>query len=302
MTPFWSGWIMSLVTFNLGVTLFLFLWGLRVKIPTLPDGTTGHIWAHGVLRESVRPLPLWWVVISAAMFVIGIGYLVLFPGFGSHQGLLGWTAHGELAADEAATRARLAPLVERHGQMTVEQLADDPVSVAIGQRLFVDNCAACHGASGKGSRLLGAPDLTDRDSLHGGDGEALMTSILDGRRGAMPASGALLGSAGVEQVAQYVLSLSGRSNDPLKAALGKEHFTTCVACHGPDGKGNQALGAPDLTDSVWLYGGSQVQVEKSIRDGRSGEMPAFRGRLSETEAKVIAAWVYRQSNPAGTAR
>lgn len=302
MTPFWSGWIMSLVTFNLGLTLFLFIWSTRVHIPTLPDGTTGHVWAHGVLREGVRPLPIWWVLLSAAMFAGGIGYLVLFPGFGSHEGLLGWTAQGELAQDVASTRARLEPLIDQHARLPIEELANDPASVAIGQRQFVDNCAACHGARGQGNQLVGAPDLTDGDWLYGGDGETLLASILDGRRGAMPASGAILGSAGVEQVAQYVLSLSGRENDPVKAALGKEQFTTCAACHGADGTGNPALGAPNLTDAVWLYGGGQAHIEKSIRDGRSGEMPAFRSRLSETEAKAIAAWVYSQSNPGGPTR
>ncbi|MFA7506134.1 MAG: cytochrome-c oxidase, cbb3-type subunit III [Burkholderiaceae bacterium] len=300
MTTFWSAWIMSLVTFNLGITLFLFIWSTRVRIPTLPDGTTGHVWAHGVLREGVRPLPMWWVVISAAMFVIGIGYLVLFPGFGSHKGLLGWTMHGELAQDVENTRAKLEPLITRHGELPVEELAGDPVSVAIGERLFVDNCAACHGARGQGNQLLGAPDLTNRAWLYGGDGESLMTSILDGRRGVMPPSGVILGPAGVEQVAQYVLSLSGQETDPVKAALGREQFTTCIACHGPDGTGNPLLGAPDLTDDIWLYGGSRAAIERSIRDGRSGEMPAFRERLSETEAKAVAAWVYSRSNPAGT--
>src|SRR5690606_4605546 len=230
------------------------------------------------------------------------GYLVLFPGYGDNKGLLGWTMHGELAEDIASTRARMEPLIAQHSQMSVEQLAAEPSAVAIGHRLFVDNCAACHGASAQGNSLLGAPMLTDRDWLYGGDGETLMASILDGRRGAMPAMGATLGAAGVEEVAQYVLSLSGSANNPLKAALGKAQFTTCAACHGGDGKGNPALGAPNLTDSVWLYGGSQVHVEQTIREGRSGEMPAFRTRLSENEAKVIAAWVYRQSNPVGPAR
>lgn len=302
MTPFWSAWIMALVTFNLGITLFLFIWSTRVKIPVLPDGTTGHVWAHGVLREAVRPLPMWWVVVSAAMFVIGIGYLVLFPGFGANEGVLGWTMHGKLAEDVASTREKLEPLVARQAQLPVEQLAEDPATVAMGQRLFVDNCAACHRPDGTGNQVIGAPNLTDHDWLYAGDGETLVASILDGRRGMMPPQGAILGSAGVEQVAQYVLGLSGRANDPVKAALGKEQFTACAACHGADGTGNPALGAPNLTDDVWLYGGSQAQVEKSIREGRSGEMPAFRSRLSETEAKTIAAWVYRQSNPAGAGR
>lgn len=302
MSTFWSGWVMLLVSFNLGVTLFLFLWGLRVRIPTLPDGTTGHVWANGVLREGVRPLPLWWVLVSAAMFAAGIGYLVLFPGFGSYGGLLGWTSQAELAEDTARTRAKLEPLMARQAQRPVEALAGDPAVTRLGQRLFQDNCAACHGMRGQGNPSLGAPDLTDRDWLHGGDGESLLASILDGRRGAMPAMGAALGSAGVEEVAQYVLGLSGRATDPLKAALGKERFAACAACHGPQGKGNPALGAPDLTDAVWLYGGSRARVEESIRNGRSGVMPAFRARLSEAEARVIAAWVHGRSNPSGAAR
>jgi cytochrome c oxidase cbb3-type subunit 3 len=302
MSTFWSGWIMLLVTFNLGITLFLFLWGMRVRIPTLPDGTTGHVWANGVLREGVRPLPLWWVVTSAAMFVIAFGYLILFPGFGSYKGLLGWTSQGELADDVAHTQAKLAPLLAQHAGLSVEQLAGDPAATRIGHRLFLDNCAACHGTSGRGNPSLGAPDLTDRDWLYGSDGETLLISILDGRRGTMPPMGEALGSAGVEEVAQYVLSLSGRESDRLKAALGKEHFGSCAACHGAEGKGNPLLGAPDLTDAAWIYGGSRTRVEESIRAGRSGEMPAFRGRLSAAEARTVAAWIYSQSHPATGSR
>ncbi|MFA7664680.1 MAG: cytochrome-c oxidase, cbb3-type subunit III [Burkholderiaceae bacterium] len=297
MSTFWSLWIMALVTFNLGITLFLFLWGMRVHIPTLSDGTTGHVWANGALREGVRPLPLWWVLVSAAMFVIGIGYLVLYPGFGSYQGLIGWSSQGELARDTAKIEARLDPLMSSYAQRPVEELATDLAATGMGHRLFVDNCAACHRTSARGNPVLGAPRLTGGAWLYGGDGETLLTSILDGRRGAMPPMGEILGSQGVEEVAQYVLSLSGRTGDPVKAALGKENFASCAACHGADGKGNPQVGAPDLTDPVWLYGGSRAQIEKSIRDGRSGEMPAFRGRLTEAEARVIAAWVYRQSNP-----
>lgn len=298
MSAFWSAWIMTLVTFNLGITLFLFIWSQRVKIPSLPDGTTGHVWAHGVLREGLRPLPLWWVLVSAAMFIGGIGYLVLYPGYGSSPGLLGWTSHQELADHVASTRARLDPLIERADKLSVEELAGDAAATSIGHRLFLDNCAACHGTSGRGNQVVGAPNLVDRDFLYGGDGDTLMTTILEGRQGVMPAHGASLGPAGVQNVAQYVFSLGGRANDPLKAALGKDDFeSTCAACHGADGKGNPALGAPNLTDSIWLYGGGQAQVEQSISGGRSGVMPAFASRLSNTEAKVIAAWVYSQSHP-----
>jgi len=297
MSAFWSAWIIGLATFNLGICFFLFVWGQRVEIPTLPDGTTGHSWAHGALRESVRRLPLWWVVMSAAMFVVGAIYLALYPGYGSNKGVLGWTSHGELAQTSQANLGKLDPLLARFRQSTVEQLAADPAATAMGHRLFIDNCAACHGREGHGNPLLGAPNLVDGDWLYGGAGETIMTSILDGRHGTMPPFGAAFGDAGVEELANYVLSLSGAPHDAAKAAAGQPKFATiCIACHGVEGKGNQALGAPNLTDHIWLYGGDLATVEKDIRDGRSGQMPAWRERLGEDNARVIAAWVYAQAN------
>lgn len=299
MTTFWSLWIMVLVTINLGITLFLFLWGQKVRIPTLPDGTTGHVWAHGVLREGLHTLPKWWVFISGSLFIAAFCYLILYPGYGRYKGLLGWSAHGELAQDMVRNHERLESLVARLRQEPVETLAGDQAATAFGHRLFLDNCAACHSTSGKGNQVIGAPNLVDRDWLYGGDPETLLESITNGRQGVMPPHGALLGTAGVQEVAQYVLSLSGHANDPLKAELGKDQFTPCSACHGADGKGNHALGAPDLTDTTWLYGGGQARIEQTIRDGRSGEMPGFRDRLSDSEIKAVAAWVYSQSNPTG---
>jgi len=296
MTAFWSGWIMFLVVFNLGITLFLFLWGQRVIIPLLPDGTTGHVWAHGVLRESVRKLPIWWVVLSAAMFVVGIVYLALYPGFGSFKGTLGWTSHGELAEDLAANQARLDPLLKRVATMPLEQVAADPEAMQLGHRLFVDNCAACHGNKGHGNALVGAPDLTDTDWTYGGSADAILASINNGRQGVMPPLGGGMDAAGVENLANYVLSLSGADHWPSKAEAGKASFALCAACHGMDGTGNQALGAPNLTDHTWLYGGDQASIEKTIREGRSGFMPAWQTRLSETDVRLIAGWVYAQSH------
>lgn len=301
MNSFWSGWIMFLVVLNMGITFFLFLWGQRVKIPVQPDGTSGHVWAHGVLREGVRKLPLWWVLMSAAMFAAGFAYLVLYPGFGSFKGVLGWTSHGELQRHLDANQAKLAPLMQHIGGATVEQLATHPAATQLGQRLFVDNCAACHGREGHGNPSIGAPNLVDADWLYGGDGKTILTSILDGRGGSMPPFGATFGDDGVANLANYVLSLSGASHSPTKAAAGKSMFTVCAACHGPEGKGNPALGAPNLTDTIWLYGGDLATVEKTIRDGRNGVMPAWRTRLGEDEAKAIAAWVHAQSQPGAAA-
>ncbi|MDW2981583.1 MAG: cytochrome-c oxidase, cbb3-type subunit III [Rhodanobacter sp.] len=295
MSTGWSFWVMFLVVLNLGITFFLYLWGPRAKIPTLPDGTSGHVWAHGVLREGVRPLPMWWIVLSGAMFVAGFVYLVLFPGFGSFKGVLGWTSHGELAQAVATNEARRAPLVERFKLYPVEQLANDPAALQMGKVLFEDNCAACHQRSAKGNVTLGAPDLSDDDWLYGGSGSDIVTSIHDGRSGVMP-PWASLGADNVKNLAQYVLSLSGSPHDAAKAAAAQPLFTTCAACHGADGKGNHALGAPNLTDKVWLHGGSVADIEKSIGEGRQGHMPAWSPRLSDDQIRVLAAYVYQLSH------
>ena len=295
MTTFWSLWIMFLVVLNLGITFFLFIWGQRVEIPVLPDGTSGHVWAHGVLREGVRKLPRWWVFLSLSMFVWGIAYLVLYPGFGSSKGVLGWTSHAELARDTAANRSALDEHIGYYAKIPAAKLAANPAATGIGERLFIDNCSACHGRNAHGNTLLGAPDLTDTDWLYGGDDAAVKTSILDGRRGVMPPLGASLGDAGVTNLANYVLALSGSAHDRAAATAGQPLFAVCSACHGVDGKGNVALGAPNLTDSAWLYGSDLATIRKTINDGRNGVMPGWKTRLDENEVHLIVAWLHTQS-------
>mgnify|MGYP001042077516 CR=1 FL=1 len=295
MSGFWSGWVKFLVVLNLGITFLLFLAALFVKIPTQADGTTGHVWAHGVLREGVRKLPRWWVLCSSLAFIIGVVYLALYPGFGSFRGALGWTSVGEYERDVAENAEKLEATLVPLRSSSIEQLAEHPQSVAIGHRLYLDNCAACHGADARGNRALGAPDLTDEDALYGNDADTLLASIRDGRSGVMPAWGSALGREGVNEVASYVLSLSGVQAPQDWVDAGKQRFDAmCVACHGVDGRGNPMLGAPDLTDDVWLYGGDFERVAESIRDGRGGEMPAWRGRLSDDEMRMVAAWVVSQ--------
>jgi cytochrome c oxidase cbb3-type subunit 3 len=295
MSRFWSGWVMFLVMLNLGITLFLFVWAQRLRIPTRSDGTTGHVWAHGVLREGVRRLPLWWVLFSAGMFIIGFIYLALYPGFGSYEGRLGWTSAGEWQRDTQANDAKLAATLQPLSSLSVEELAENDNARSFGHRLFLDNCAACHGATATGNQSLGAPNLVDGDWLYGKD--TLTASILDGRTGAMPPWGPALGHEGVNEVASYVLSLSGVKAPADWIAAGKTRYEAmCVACHGADGRGNAALGAPDLTDGVWLYGSDFASVTASIEKGRSGVMPAWRNRLSAEQVRMIAAWLHAQGS------
>ena len=297
MSSFWSFWIKFLVVLNLGIALLLFIWALRVSIPAQTDGTTGHVWAHGVLREGVRKLPLWWVLFSVGMFAWGFAYLTLYPGFGGFKGTLGWTSTDELSRDTAANEAKIEAMLQPMRSRTVDQLAIDSQVVAVGGRLYQDNCAACHGMEAHGNQLVGAPDLTDGDWLYGGDTETILATILEGRGGVMPGWDGVLGRDGVNEVAAYVLSLGGIKAPADWVAAGKSRFDTlCVNCHGVEGRGNRALGAPDLTDDRWLYGADFASVTKSIRHGRSGVMPPWRHRLTEDQARLIAAWVYAKAS------
>jgi len=303
MSDFWSNWVVVLASVTAGISLVLFVWGITMRIPTNTDGTTGHVWAHGVLREGVRPLPVWWMVVSLAAFLFAVVYLYRYPGFGSSQGKLGWTSRGEHQGQNAANGERLEARLASWRSVGVEQLATNPSAVSIGHRLYLDNCAACHGSAGHGNRTVGAPDLTDADWLYGGDGDTILKSILDGRNGMMPPQGPALGHGGTNAVASYVVSRSGTIAPPDQVAAGKIHFeTVCAACHGVDGRGNAALGAPNLFDNVWLYGGDIASVVATVRDGRSGVMPAWRARLTDDEVRLVTAWVIAQGSAARVAR
>jgi len=293
MSGFWSGWVIFLAVLTIGISVSLFVGGMRIKLPTQADGTTGHNWDG--IREGVRNLPWWWILYSVIGFIVPIGYLVLYAGFDSFKGALGWSSEEKLQRDVAANDAKLEALVEPWRTLTVEQLAENAAAVSVGHRLYLDNCAACHGTTALGNQTLGAPDLTDADWQYGGGGETIVASILDGRNGVMPPWGAALGHNGVNEVASYVLSLGGVKSPADWVAAGKQRYETlCVSCHGPEGLGSAALGAPNVTDRVWLYGGSFASVATSIRDGRAGVMPAWRSRLNNDQARLIAAWVVKQ--------
>lgn len=296
MTTFWSVWVMALVVLNMGITFALFLWAPWAKVPVKADGTTGHVWAHGAIREGLNRLPRWWIVLSGSMFIAAFIYLWLYPGFGARQGKLGWTAHGQLADAVAANDAKLRPVLERLRLYSVEQLSNDRQALQVGKVSFEDNCAACHGRAGKGNMALGAPDLTDNDWLYGGTGKDITTSIRAGRAGVMPAWNAL-GEATDNNLTEYVLQISGQPHDAKLAAAAAPVFkSTCAACHGADGKGNQGVGAPNLTDTVWLHGGTRADIHTTIRDGRQGHMPNWDKRLSEDDIRVTAAYVYSLSH------
>ncbi|HSQ04091.1 MAG TPA: cytochrome-c oxidase, cbb3-type subunit III, partial [Burkholderiales bacterium] len=207
--------------------------------------TTGHTWDED-LTEWNNPLPRWWMWLFYLTIVFSLGYLVLYPGLGTYQGYFGWSSKGQYDGEQARAAAESAPVYAKFLKQDITVVAADPEARQIGQRLFLNYCSQCHGSDAGGSR--GFPDLHDKDWLYGGDPDAIRTSITEGRNGSMPPQGANVGGdEDVKDVAHYVLKLSGRTHDGLRAFRGKAKFDTiCAACHGPDGKGNRQIGAPNL--------------------------------------------------------
>ncbi|MDZ7748516.1 MAG: cytochrome-c oxidase, cbb3-type subunit III [Halofilum sp. (in: g-proteobacteria)] len=303
MSAFWTGWIIVLVAVNWLLVTFLLFYAARVKIPTADDGTTGHVWAHGAIREGVRRLPRWWIVLSVVLMVAATIYLFLYPAFGSLGGTLGWTSEGQVQRSIERNEQRRGELFAHVRNTPMAQLADDPRVVTTADVLYQDNCAACHGPAAQGADAIGAPNLADGAWLYGGDADTIHASLVQGRSGVMPAFGQGLGERGVREVAAYVYELNGRDwpRPDLVRAGEARYQAQCVACHGPEARGNPQLGAPDLTDDAWLYGGRMEQIETSIRAGRNGVMPAWSGRLHAEEIRMLTAWVLARGGATTTA-
>lgn len=288
MASFWSYWVIILTA----ITLIAVVWVLfsnRKDLSRTTDETTGH--AHDGIEELDNPLPAWWFYMFVITVVWGVGYLIIYPGMGNFPGLLGWTSTGQYDREVAAAEERYRDMRDRYLAMPVEEIAADPAVRKMGMRLFNNNCAQCHGADGKGG--YGFPNLADDDWLYGGTPAAIKTTLVNGRKAVMPPWGDILGDQGISEVTQHLLALNGRDADEAQADKGETHFKTyCAACHGPDGKGNQALGAPNLTNGIWLYGGSEEQIAHTLRAGRNGVMPAFEETLSEDKIHILTAYVY----------
>ena len=291
MTPL-AGILVAVVSLANIAGLVLLLASLRRR-PGETAGTaetTGHVWDED-LRELNNPLPRWWLWFFVLTVAFGIAYLLIYPGLGNYAGTSGWSSEKQYREQTVAAEAVLARTLAPFEHQEVTALARNPDALRIGRNLFMNNCAACHGSDARGAP--GFPNLTDKDWLFGGTPEAIVQTISYGRISAMPAWHDVLGGdAGVEDVLAYVLSLSGRSAQAGNVQNGQAKFATiCVACHGADGRGNQALGAPNLTDQVWLNGGAAGTVRETISKGRQAEMPAQLERLGQTRVKLLAAYV-----------
>ncbi|SIS62015.1 cytochrome-c oxidase, cbb3-type subunit III [Neptunomonas antarctica] len=296
MSAFWSAWV-TIITLAVifGCTWLLLQTRKSEPYKEETEKTVGH--EFDGIAEYDNPLPKWWFQMFMATIVFGLVYLALYPGLGNWKGLLGWTSTNQWEEEMAHADEVYKPVFAKYAVLSVEDL-QKPENVAglkMGQRMFANNCSVCHGTAATGAH--GFPNLTDNDWLYGGAPATIKQTLLHGRQGAMPAWGAVLGEEGVRDVASYVQTLSGQESDPESTARGKTQFQAlCTACHGVDGKGMQALGAPNLTDTTWLYGGTFEQITHTIRSGRNGVMPAQKNLLSEDKIQLIAAYVYSLSN------
>lgn len=285
----WSVFIAVVTVLSLLACLVLLVIASRRQVMS-DDNTTGHVW-DADLKEMNNPLPRWWMWLFVITIVFSAVYLAFYPGLGSNPGTLKWTSQGQYEAEQAKARTAMALVYARFVSMPAEELVREPQAMGTGQRLFLNNCAACHGSDGRGFK--GFPNLTDSDWLGDNTLDAIKKTIAEGRVGMMPPMAAALGSSDdVRNVANYVLSLSGSGHSDVAAQLGRSKFAVCAACHGADGKGNKSLGAPNLTDRIWLHGGGEQAVIQIIVGGKNNIMPAQDKLLTPGQIHVLGAYVW----------
>lgn len=294
MTNFMHWWVTIITLVNIFACYWLIKWTMKKRPDEAATGdVTGHSWDG--LEEYNNPLPRWWLWLFYITIVFALAYLVVYPGLGNWKGVTNWSSSGQYDLEVEQANADYGPIFAKFAATPIEELAKDADAIKAGERLFGSYCSQCHGSDAKGT--TGYPNLSDTDWLYGGSADAIKMSIMNGRMGVMPAFGAPLGDKGVEDVVNYVQSLSGRPVDAASAEAGKQQFMTlCVACHGADAKGNQLLGAPNLTDDVWLHGASAGRIKATITNGRTNKMPAHNVFLGNDKSHLLAAYIYSLSN------
>ena len=294
VNEFWNMYVVVIVLASIMACAWL-LWS-QSKATFTQGKTMGHVWDED-LEEYNNALPKWWSWLFVITVVFALVYLALYPGLGKFQGMLGWSSAGQHKAEVEKMDATVKPLFDKYQKMDLAAVAADKQGLEMGKRLYMTYCMQCHGADARGSK--GFPNLADSDWLYGGEPEKIVETIAAGRQGMMPPH-AHLGADTIKDVANYVRSLSGLPNDSVRAAKGKDAFTSagCVGCHGADGKGMQAIGAPNLTDKVWLYGSSENTIIETITNGRQNKMPAWKEFLGDAKVHLLSAYVFSLSQGA----
>ena len=301
MSAGWSIYVIVLVLVHIAGYTWLLWWTARRRPGDPAPDETSHVW-DGDLTEFNKPLPRWWINMFYLTIVFAMGYLIWYPGLGSFEGTSKWTSAKEHDADAARAAAVLESRFGHFRDMPIDQLAQDDDALRLGRTIFANTCTTCHGSDARGAR--GFPNLTDDDWQWGGSPDDILHTVLNGRQAVMPPFGEVVGGEqGATEVAVYVQSLSGMRVDPALAAAGKSKFDmVCTACHGVDGTGNQLLGAPNLTDDIWLYGNDFDTLRRAVLEGHNGSMPAHEPILGQMRSRLVAAWVWAQSNDPDGAR
>lgn len=296
MSIAWSAYIIFFVVFNIIACVWLLWWTAKRKpIDSTATQTTGHVW-DGDLTEYNNPLPRWWINLFYLTILFAIPYLIWFPGLGSFEGQAQWSSKKQHDIEKKAADLKLAKSFAKFQDQPINIIAQDAKALTTGRRIFINNCAMCHGSDARGAR--GFPNLTNTDWQWPNAPEDILTTLRTGRQAAMPALANVMESeTGISEVVVYVQSLSGMQVSDTLSAAGKKRFDgICAACHGVDGKGNQAIGAPNLTDDVWLYGNDFESMKKTVREGRNGHMPGHSGILSDTQIRLVGAYVWSVSH------
>lgn len=294
VSDFWNLYVIVIVAGSILACAVLLI--VQGKATFTPGKTMGHVWDE-TLEEYNNPMPKWWSWLFSITVVFAFVYLALYPGLGNFKGMLGWTSVGQHTTEVAKMDATVKPLFDKYLAMDVKAVAGDKQANEMGKRLFLTYCMQCHGADARGAK--GFPNLSDGDWLYGGEPEQIKETLNNGRMGVMPPH-AQLGADTVKDLANFVRSLSGLPNDSVRAAKGKEAFSSagCIGCHGPEGTGMHAVGAPNLTDKVWLYGSSEATITETINNGRQNKMPAWKEFLGEAKIHLLTAYVYSLSQGA----
>jgi cytochrome c oxidase cbb3-type subunit III len=294
MSTAWSLFVIVLIVVNVAGCAWLLFANRSVQIDPREKGeSTGHDFDG--IEELNNPLPAWWTWLFVLTIVFSAIYLVLYPGFGNFEGVLGWSSGNQHDAEVARAEATYQPIFEKYFNQSIVDLVNDKEAVAMGGRIFVNRCATCHGSDARGGP--GYPNLTDDVWLHGGAPETIVQTITFGRNGIMPPFAAVIGGdEGVADVTEYVLSLSGREHDARMAARGQQQFAAvCSACHQADGTGNPMMGSPNLTDDVWLHGGRREDIQRSLNEGIFSQMPSHQDLLSPERIHLVALYVYSRA-------
>ncbi len=287
VSDFWNLYVIVIVVGSILACAVLLI--MQGKATFTPGKTMGHVWDED-LEEYNNPMPKWWSWLFIITVVFAFVYLAMYPGLGNFKGMLNWTAVGQHKAEVAKVDAAVKPLFDKYMAMDVKAVAADKQAMEMGKRLYLTYCMQCHGADARGAK--GFPNLTDSDWLYGGEPDQIKETIANGRMGVMPPH-EQLGADTIKDLANFVRSLSGLPNDSVRAAKGKEAFTSagCVGCHGPEATGMHAIGAPNLTDKVWLYGSSEATITETITKGRQNQMPAWKEFLGDAKVHLLSAYV-----------